>query len=185
MALAKDQRRVHLRTSALQEIVMRRFAFIAPLALVVGLAASPALAQSPQINVTVGGDLTEEVRTLGQREVDAQIARLTEMVARALAREGALQGAEINLVLTDLKPNRPTIEQANARPGLSVIDSISIGGATIEGEVVTADGQRLPVRYSRYSTSLDEVIGYGTWNDAERAYDRLASNLASGRLVSH
>lgn len=163
---------------------MRRLAFFAPLALVAGLAASPALAQSPQINVTVGGDLSREVRTLGQREVDRQIAQLTETVSRELEREGALQGAQINLVLTDLKPNRPTIEQANARPGLSIIDSLSIGGAAIEGEVVTADGQRRPVRFSRYSTSLADVIGYGTWYDAERAYDRLASNLASGRLVS-
>lgn len=163
---------------------MRRLALIAPLALLVGLAGAPALAQSPQVNVTVGGDLTREARTLGQREVDAQVARLTETVAGELDRQGALQGAQINLVLTDLKPNRPTIEQANARPGLSIIDSISIGGAAIEGEVVTADGRRLPVRFSRYSTSLAEVFGFDTWRDAERAYDRLADNLASGRLIS-
>lgn len=163
---------------------MRRLAFFASLALVAGLAASPALAQSPQVNVTVGGDLSREARALGQREVDRQIEQLTETVSRKLAREGALQGAQINLVLTDLKPNRPTIEQANARPGLSIIDSISIGGAAVEGEVVTADGQRQPVRFSRYSTSLADVIGYGTWYDAERAYELLASNLASGRRDS-
>ena len=163
---------------------MRRLAFFAPLAVVVGLAASPALAQSPQVNVTIGGDLTRGARALGQREVDYQVAQLGETVQRELARRGALEGAQVNLVLTDLKPNRPTIEQASAKPGLSIIESISIGGATIEGEVVTADGQRLPVRYSRYSSSLADVIGYGTWQDAERAYGRLASNLASGRLVT-
>ena len=89
-----------------------------------------------------------------------------------------------NLVVTDLKPNRPTMQQAIDRPGLSIQDSVSIGGATIEGEVVTADGQRLPVRYSRYSNSIADVFGYTTWSDAGTAFDRLAGNLSRGRLVS-
>jgi hypothetical protein len=161
---------------------MRRFAFLAPLALAVGLAA-PAAAQ-PTVNVTIGGDLVDQVETLGQRDVDRQLERLQEVVSRELGRRGALDGAQINLIITDLKPNRPTFQQAADRPGLSVIDSISIGGATVEGEIVTADGQRLPVRYSRYSTSIQDVQGFGTWQDAERAYDRLAANIASGRLVS-
>ena len=160
---------------------MHRFAFIAPFAFAAMLA-GPALAQ--QVTVTVGGDLTEDVETLGQRDVNEQIARLQTVVERRLARDGALEGAQVNLVLTDLKPNRPTWQQASDKPGLSIIDSISIGGATIEGEIVTADGQRMPVRYSRYSTSLADVQGYTTWQDADRAYDRLANNLVSGRLVS-
>jgi len=160
---------------------MRSLAFIAPLALAAAIAA-PAFAQ--QVTVTVGGDLTEEVETLGQRDVNEQLTRLQTVVERRLARDGALQGAQINLVVTDLKPNRPTMQQATDKPGLSVVDSISIGGATIEGEVITADGQRLPVRYSRFSNSLAEVHGYTTWQDADRAYGRLADNLAAGRLVS-
>lgn len=160
---------------------MRSFAFIAPLALAAAIAA-PAMAQ--QVTVTVGGDLTEEVETLGQRDVDQQLARLQTVVERRLARDGALQGAQINLVLTELKPNRPTWQQAADQPGLSMLDSISIGGAAIEGEVITAEGERLPVRYSRFSNSLAEVYGYTTWQDADRAYGRLADNLASGRLVS-
>lgn len=162
---------------------MRRFAFLAPLVLA-GALAAPASAQDPQVTVTIGGDLLEEAEGLGQRDVDHQRERLQTVVSRVLARSGSLGGAQVNLILTDLKPNRPTFQQASDRPGLSVIDSISIGGATIEGEVITADGQRLPVRYSRYSTSIREVQGFGTWQDADRAYDRLADNLASGRLVS-
>ena len=160
---------------------MRPFIFIAPLALAAAIAA-PASAQ--QVTVTVGGDLTENVAELGQRDVDRQLERLQSVVERRLARDGGLEGAQVRLVLTDLKPNRPTWRQAADKPGLSIMDSISIGGATIEGEVVTADGQTLPVRYSRYSSSLAEVYGYSTWQDAERAYDRLAGNLASGRLIS-
>jgi hypothetical protein len=160
---------------------MRPYIFIAPLALAAAIAA-PASAQ--QVTVTVGGDLTKNVAELGQRDVDRQLERLQSVVERRLARDGGLEGAQVRLVLTDLKPNRPTWRQAADKPGLSIMDSISIGGATIEGEVVTADGQTLPVRYSRYSSSLAEVYGYSTWQDAERAYDRLAGNLASGRLIS-
>lgn len=161
---------------------MRPFAFLTPLALAAALAA-PALAQTPRVNVTVGGDLTEAAEDLGQRDVDRQLERLQGVVERRLARSGGLEGAQINLVVTDLKPNRPTFQQAADRPGLSVIDSISIGGVAVEGEVITADGQRLPVRYARYSSSIEDVQGYTTWQEAERAYDRLAENLASGRLV--
>ena len=183
-AIAEKRRQVHLPSDRdIPEIVMRSFAFLAPLAFVAALAA-PAFAQAPQVTVTVGGDLTEEVETLGQRDVDRQLERLQTVVERRLAREGALDGARINLVVTVLKPNRPTMQQATDTPGLSIMDSISIGGATIEGEVITADGQRLPVRYSRFSSSLAEVDGYTTWQDAGRAYDRLASNLVSGRLIS-
>jgi hypothetical protein len=162
---------------------MRRLAFFAPLALATALAV-PALAQAPTVNVSIGGDLTENAEDLGQRDVDLQLQRLQRVVTRELARSGALEGARINLVVTDLKPNRPTFQQAVDRPGLSIIDSVSIGGATVEGEVITADGQRLPVHYSRYSTSIHDVQGYNTWQDAEWAYSRLAANLASGRLVS-
>lgn len=161
---------------------MRPFAFLTPLALIAALAA-PAVAQSPRVYVTVGGDLSEEVEDLGQRDVDRQLERLQSIVERQLARSGALEGAQVNLVVTDLRPNRPTFQQAADRPGLSVIDSISIGGAAVEGEVITADGQRLPVRYARYSSSINDVQGYTTWHEAERAYRRLADNLASGRLV--
>lgn len=170
---------------------MRRFAFIAPLAATLAVAgavqaqpnAQPSL-QAPEVNVTIGGDLQDEVAKLGEREVLRQADELAETVRARLVRDGALPGARVNLVLTDLKPNRPTIQQAIDRPGLSVFHSISIGGAAIEGEIITAEGERLPVRYSRYSSSLAEVRGFGAWQDADRAFDRLAANIVSGRLVS-
>ena len=186
---------------------MRRFAFIAPLAPTVFAAAmfgagavqaapndslttvlqtssASASPTAPQVTVTIGDKLQPEVVKLGTRDVDQQVANLTQTVQRTLARRGALDGAQINLVLTDLKPNRPTFQQAADRPGLSIFDSISIGGASVEGEVVTADGQRLPVKFSLYSNNLADVFGYGTWQDADRAFARLANNLATGRLVT-
>lgn len=162
---------------------MRLLALLTPLALAVALAV-PATAQSPRVEVTIGGNLADKAEDLGQRDVDLQLDRLRTVVERELARSGALDGARITLVVTDLKPNRPTFQQAADRPGLSMFDSVSIGGASVEGEVITADGERLPIRYSRYSSSILDVYGYSTWLDAERAWGRLADNLASGRLVS-
>lgn len=163
---------------------MRKLAFLAPLGAVLAVAAGPALADPASVSVTIGPDLQEKTRDLGERDVREQADRLAEVVRRALARSGDLDGARIDLVLTDLKPNRPTFEQMADRPGLDPHRSISIGGAAIEGRVTTADGQVLPVKYDWYSHNLADVRGYSTWQDADRAYERLASRLVDGRYVS-
>ena len=161
---------------------MRSLAFFAPLAAALAVAA-PALAEPAAVTVTLGPDLQDRVETLGRRDVTEQTDRLARIVARTLAKRGALDGARIDLILTDLKPNRPTFQQLVDRPGLDGIRSISIGGATIEGQITTADGAVRPVRYDWYSSSIDDVRGFNTWQDADRAYRRLAVNLADGRYV--
>ena len=163
---------------------MRKLAFLAPLGTVLAVAAGPALADPATVSVTIGPDLQEKTRDLGERDVREQADRLAEVVRRALADSGDLDGARIDLVLTDLKPNRPTFEQMADRPGLDPHRSISIGGAAIEGRITTADGRVLPVKYDWFSQSLAEVRGFSTWQDADRAYERLASRLADGRYVS-
>ncbi len=163
---------------------MRKLAFFAPLGAVVALATSPALAEPPTINVTLGSDLQGKVEELGERDVSEQATRLVGVIQSTLIDRGALDGATIDLVLTDLKPNRPTFQQLVDRPGLDGIRSVSIGGATIEGTITTAEGQTLPVRYDWYSSNIADVRGFGTWQDADRAYRRLAVNLADGRYVT-
>lgn len=163
---------------------MRKLAFYAPLGAVLALAATPALAEPPTINVTLGSELQAKVDELGDRDVSEQATRLVGVVQSTLIRRGALDGATIDLVLTDLKPNRPTFQQLIDRPGLDGIRSVSIGGATIEGTITTADGQVQPVKYDWYSSNLADVRGFGTWQDADRAYRRLAVNLADGRYVT-
>ncbi|HYC69237.1 hypothetical protein [Brevundimonas sp.] len=164
--------------------MMRKLAFLAPLTAVLAVAAGPALADPASITVTLGPDLQEKAGDLGEREVRQQADRLADVVRAALARSGRLDGARVELVLTDLKPNHPTFEQMAARPGLDAHRSLSIGGAAIEGSITTAEGQVLPVRYDWYSTSLAEVRGFTTWQDADRAYQRLASRLVDGRDLS-
>lgn len=163
---------------------MRKLAFLAPLGAVLAVAAGPAMADPASVNVTIGPDLERKAGELGERDVRRQADRLAEVVRRALAREGRLEGARIDLVLTDLRPNRPTFEQLAHQPGLDFHRSISTGGAAVEGSITTTDGQVLPVRYDWYSNSIAEVRGYTTWQDADRAYQRLASRLADGRYVS-
>ncbi|MBX9802181.1 MAG: hypothetical protein K2Y04_05370 [Caulobacteraceae bacterium] len=163
---------------------MRKLAFFAPLAAVLAFSAAPAMAEPAMISVSLGPDLQEKAEELGPREVQEQADRLAELVGRALARDGDLEGARIELVLTDLRPNRPTFRQLADRPGLDGFHSQSIGGAAIEGQITTADGRTLPVRYDWFSSSLADVQGIDTWSDANRAYRRLASNLADGRYTS-
>lgn len=162
---------------------MRRLAFFAPLAAVLAVAAAPAMAGPASVNVVIGGDLEHEADDLGRREVQQQVDYLAGVVTRALESRGALDGATVDLVLTDLRPNRPTFEQLADRPGLDGIRSISTGGATIEGQITLADGRTVPVQYDWYSSSIADVQGSNIWNDAERAYHRLAANLVSGRYV--
>ncbi len=164
---------------------MRKLAFLAPLGAVLAVAATPVMAEPDSISVTVGPGLLQKADALGERDVRDQAARLADVVRRTLARNsGDLDGARIDLVLTDLRPNRPTYEQMAQRPGLDGFRSVSIGGAAIEGHITTADGRVLPVKYDWYTDNISEVRGFTTWQDADRAYQRLADNLARGRYVS-
>jgi len=158
---------------------MRRLAFFAPLAATLAVAAM-AQAQAATVNVTVGPQLQRQVEKLGDREVNDQIAGLQAEVGKALAQR--YPGATANLVLVDLKPNRPTFEQVRQTPGLDPINSISIGGATIKGQIITADGQTRPVDYSYFSPSINDVWGYSVWRDADRAFERLGDRIEQGRF---
>lgn len=160
---------------------MTRLALLAPMAAGLALWAAPAMADPASINIVLGPALLESADDLGEREVQEQASRLADVVRQTLARRGALDGAEINLTLRDLRPNRPTMQQMSDRPGLDGIRSVSTGGATITGHITTADGLIHPVEYDWYSSSIAEVHGFSTWQDADRAYGRLANNLANGR----
>ena len=162
--------------------MMRQIAFLAPLTAALALAGAAA-AQPSAVVVTVSPDFAKTAEELGQRDVRQQVEDLTATVTRVLTDRHALEGARIELTITDLKPNRPTMQQTLDKPGLDPMRSISIGGAAIEGTVTMANGQVQPVKYDYYSNTLADVRGYTTWQDASTAYDRLARNLAEGRYV--
>ena len=161
---------------------MRNFAFLAPLALAAALSAA-AHAQPAAVTVTLAPEFESAAEDLGRADVQAQMDRLAEIVTRALADAPDLAGARIELVLTDLRPNRPTAEQLRDRPSLDPVRSISIGGAVVDGRIITADGRELPIHYERFSHDLAEVRGVSVWYDADRAWRGLAANLEAGRYV--
>jgi len=158
---------------------MRRMTFLAPLAAVVAISASAQAQAQPRVDITVGPRLEEQVDKLGAPEVNEQIAKLQGRVETALA--ARYPGATAELVLTDLKPNRPTREQLLKTPGLDPLRSVSIGGAAIEGQIVTAEGERRPVTFSYYTSNLRDVYGYSVWWDADRAFERFADRIENGR----
>jgi hypothetical protein len=152
-------------------------------ALLVGAPAA-ALAAPASVNVTVGPELQKKFeKTYGVREGQQLTADLQDSVETALRKSTSHDGARIELVLTDVKPNRPTFKQMGDTPGLSM-ESFGVGGAAIEGRIVAADGQEQPVKYSWYETDIRQAYGNWIWHDAEWTFDRFARRLARGQEVA-
>ncbi|MFT4956075.1 MAG: hypothetical protein ACI8U3_002475 [Brevundimonas sp.] len=160
---------------------MRTISFLAAAGVAAALAG--AASAQPEVTVTIGDRLDREAsRELGQAEVADQARALEARLERELASNPAYDGARINLVLTDVAPNRPTRQQLSDTPGLDYIRSFSVGGAAIEGEVITADGQTRPVQHDWYSHDIRDSRYMSTWQDADRAFMRFSRRLAQGRL---
>jgi hypothetical protein len=156
---------------------MRLFALTAAALLA---SASTAVAAPASVSVVIGPELQKKAeQTYGVREMRILADDLQTSVEKRLARTGAYDGARVELTLVDAKPNRPTFEQLGKTPGLS-LESFGIGGATIEGRIVRADGSAQPVGYRWYETDIRQAYGYSTWHDAMWTFDRFAGRLAKG-----
>ncbi|HEY0649588.1 hypothetical protein [Phenylobacterium sp.] len=148
------------------------------------LSASAALAAPASVTVTVGPELQKKFdKTYGVREIPTLTADLQSSVEKALAKSGAHDGARVELILADVKPNRPTFKQMGDTPGLSM-ESFGIGGATIKGRIVGADGTESPIDYSWYETDIRQSFANWVWHDAEWTFDRFARRLARGQEVA-
>ncbi len=131
-------------------------------------------------------ELDEE---FGPREGEYLTTAVVNTVSRALAREGATLTAAapivIEISILNADPNRPTMQQVAARPGLDFMRSYSIGGAELHA-VLLRDGQVLgEVSHRRYDHSIDELLGPpGTWSSARRAIQQFANKVADA-YVAH
>ena len=144
---------------------------------------SAALAAPASVTVTVGPELQAQAeKTYGVRDVTRLADSLKKEVERELAKTGAYDGARIELVLHDAKPNRPTMQQMS-KMGLS-FESFGIGGATIEGHAIRPDGSMIPLSYKWYETDIRNAWATSTWHDAEWTFDRFARRLARGQEVA-
>ena len=142
--------------------------------------ASPAMA-APEVSavrVSIGPDLAKKTQVMDRREFDYLTRELKRSVKKTLDRSGALaDGGELDLVIEDARPNRPTMREMSAKPGLSY-QSFGVGGARVSGEYRAASGTRTPVDYSWYETDIRWAEYGSTWSDADKAFDRLAVRLA-------
>lgn len=145
---------------------------------------SAALAAPASVSVSVGPELqTKAEKDYGVRDVNRLADRLKAEVERELATSDAYDGARIELVLYDVVPNRPTMQQMSNKIGLSM-RSFGVGGATIEGHAIRSDGTVIPLSYRWYETDITMAPGLSTWHDAEWTFDRFARRLSREQLAS-
>jgi hypothetical protein len=146
--------------------------------------ATAALAAPASVSVTIGPKLQDKaVKELGVREVNDLAAQLQTTVQRRLAKTGAYDGARIELVLADAKPNHPTFKQMSDRPGLAY-QSFGVGGAEIEGRATAANGTVTPLAYKYYESDIRWAHIGGTWADADGTFQRFAYDLGRGQAVA-
>jgi hypothetical protein len=142
------------------------------------LTGTAAAAAPADVTVTIGPELQAKAENNYGIDEVARLARdLQLQVKRSLARSGAYEDARVELVLADVRPNRPTFKQLGDTPGLS-FESFSVGGAAIDGRIVTADGAVKPVSYKWYETDIRQAAAHWTWSDAVWTFDRFANRLA-------
>jgi hypothetical protein len=141
--------------------------------------ATAALAAPASVAVTIGPDLqAKAVKKYGVRDVNELAASLRKSVQSELNRSGAYDGAKIDLVLVDAKPNRPTFKEMGDKPGLSFL-SFGVGGAKITGTATAADGTVTPLAYDWYENDIRWAQYNSTWTDAYTTFQRFAHKLAT------
>lgn len=146
--------------------------------------ATTALAAPAAVDVTVGAELQKKFeKTYGDRERELLTRDLRASVEKSLANRAAYDGARVELVLIDVKPNRPTFKQLGDTPGLSY-ESFGVGGAAIAGRVIAADGTETPIDYKWFETDIRQARHSWVWSDAEWTFDRFARSLARGQEVA-
>lgn len=162
---------------------MRLLAATAFSALLLAFAAPASAAPVTVKPASIDAELQKEFEdNYGERE----IAVLQRAIAGALTRELAAGGATvgegapvtIETTLVNVKPSRPTLQQAMDQPGLDTIRSISLGGAELRARVVGADGATLSeVTHKWYEYDLLFSNAGTTWSDARRAIRHFADKV--------
>jgi hypothetical protein len=137
--------------------------------------ASTAGTSGPAIAVSWSADLNEKLEEdYGVREKPV----LERLVTTSLRRELPASVARVEVEVVDVVPNRPTFEQMGNTPGLSY-SSFGVGGAELKGRAFDAAGTVVgEVTYRWYSSDIIWAQGNWVWDDADRAFDRFAQELA-------
>lgn len=144
-------------------------------ALAAPVLATPASVAGPTVSVTYSEDFSEKLtEDYGEREKRV----LEDMVGSSLRRELPATVTRVEVELVDAVPNRPTFEQMGNEPGLS-FSSFGVGGAELKGRAFDASGAVVgEVTYRWYSNDIVWSQHAWVWEDADRAIDRFAQELA-------
>jgi hypothetical protein len=149
-------------------------------ALAAGSAMAAPLSTVGSVEVSISPELQKKAADdLGVQDVDRLAAELRRHVTRELERTGVLAGGRMELVLTDVRPNRPTFRQLGNQPGLSY-ESYGIGGATIDGQAISVTGEVTPIHFQWYESDIRQAWTKSTWSDANYAFHRFAYRYGRG-----
>lgn len=141
------------------------------------------LMAAPAFAVTVEARVSQEFQTKLQRDIGVRESKvLTESLTKKVTQvfdQKRVKAERVVVTIEDAKPNRPTWEQTSNKPGLDPFRSVSIGGAHMTGTAYDASGKEIgKFEYQWYEPSIQNVIGYNTWTDAYRSFDRFAHRFA-------
>ncbi len=163
--------------------------------LVLAMATTPALSQgfdanfqgTPTSAISVGRISFSEAmmlkaNTIGHAELRRLSTYLREDLERALMRTNwhgmAVEETQLDVIIVDAMPNRPTIEQINTRDDVHYTTRWP-GGAELEAQLVDGDG-RVLARFSHswMNEEMDDAASYGIWTDTRQTFDRFANSIA-------
>jgi len=142
-------------------------------------AAAASIGPVSEIRISFGRDVENKPRVFGARERERLDKELRGEVEKAIGglKEG---GGVLDLVIEDVKQNRPTWTQMSFEPGLSYFHSFGVGGAKIVGTYTAASGATTNVGYSWYETDIRNTWYLTEWHDADRTFARFAKRLTEG-----
>ncbi len=130
--------------------------------------------------IQIADSVAAETEMYDERDVKMLSEVLRGKVERGLKQKGLINsdGAQLLVTITDLKPNRPTMARFRSQPGIDA-QSISLGGASMEGSLVSASGVEVgSFEFTWEENWIDQAKGASTWYDARRAFDRFSRRLA-------
>lgn len=126
----------------------------------------------------------DESRPMTDAEIERKANDLHKDLRQALSKRMTLVDAPgegvltVEATVTRILPSRPTQEELGRRVGLQLSGSISAGGADID-VALSENGTSLAQISEDYKGNLNDGFPrVNIWQDADRAYDRLAKKLA-------